>query len=238
MGKLKDCLTLKNGKCKLILLLLLIANLVGLFFVIQKENKTNREIEEIEYIDSLNKYHKIYYEGKISDLKKENKALYDSIKSEKDKISYLLQFTASQTYSTGKVYTKKVVEYDTIYQDRIIEENLEAMTYEYTNEQNDTMNYTLKVNSEKEPNWYELDFSISKQFTIINKDYGDGINHVVIDGGQSTDISDVTVFKKKEKKSPFRNFAIGPSVSYGYDFQHGKFGPTVGIGITYNIFGK
>lgn len=236
MGKLKDCLTLKNGKCKLILLLLLIANLVGLFFIIQKENKTNREIAEMEFIDSLGNYNKVYYEGKISDLKKKNRELYDSLKDSKDKISYLVQFTANHEYSTGKVYITKHVT-DTVYKE-VEQEETEALTYEYSGEPNDTMNYKLKINSDKEPNWYQIDMRVSNKYTIVNKDYGDGLNHVTIGGNNNAEIDNVTVFKKKEKKSPFRKFAIGPSISYGYDVQHGKFGPTVGIGITYNVFGK
>jgi hypothetical protein len=226
-----------KDKCGLFIAALLICNLFVLFYVNRDNNKVKREIEEIEYLDSMNRYHKVYYEGQIKDLKKQNKELYDSIKASKDKISYLVQFNATHSYSTGRVYIEKEV-HDTIYQDVLVNEELEAKTFEYSNEKNDTMNYTLKVNSEKEPNWYELDFSVSNQYTIINKDYGDGLNHISIDGGQTTDISDVTVFKKKEKKSPFRKFAIGPTVSYGYDVQHGRFGPTVGVGVTYNIFGK
>ena len=100
------------------------------------------------------------------------------------------------------------------------------------NEPNDTFQYKLKINSQMEPNWYSLDAKVKNKFTIVNKEEADGLNHITIsDGGSVPSISDVTVFKKKEKF--IKRFSIGPSVTAGYDPINNKFGIMLGVGITY-----
>ena len=54
----------------------------------------------------------------------------------------------------------------------------------------------------------------------------------------SIDVFRKTVFTDREVVRTKRNrFVIGPQVGYSYDFQSGKVGPTVGIGITYVFCG-
>lgn len=184
--------------------------------------KSMTRADSIEYVDTMGTYHKVYYEDDFKALKDENRALYDSLKKCKDEITYLIQFNAKNQYSTGVVHTSQ--ETDSV---------VEAVTYEYTNEPNDTMNYTLRINAEKEPNWYSLDITTNNRYTIVNKTYDDGQNHLTIEG--DGDISDVTVYKKKEKRGFWDRFSFGPGVTVGYDPINRNFGTTVGVTATFDL---
>ena len=183
-----------------------------------------RKPSAVSFKDSTGVYNKLYYESEIAELKKENKELYDSLESSKEKIAFLVQFTASKKYSTGKV---------TVKEDTAV--TVESKTFEY-GDTNDTLSYSLKINSEKEPNWYSLDIFTKDRYTIVNDAYEGGFNHLTIDGWTSN-ISDVTVFKKSEKTSLIKRFVVGPTISFGYDLSNNRLSPIVGIGVTYNLFG-
>lgn len=219
-----------KNKCLIIVLslLLVIAALIG--YTHYKIENSYKKINEIEFKDSLNKYNKIYYETTINELKKTNKQLYDSLDASKNMIDFLIQFNAKQEYKTGKV----IIKHDTTYIDTT--KVKDAKTFEYSNvNPNDTMNYKLKINSSEEPNWYSLDISTSTKYTIVNKDYGNNTNHITIDGGgNATDISNVTVFKKK-KKTFWSRFGVGPSVTAGYDVINKNFGVMPGVSVTYDL---
>lgn len=220
-----------KNKCLIIViaLLLIIAGLIG--YTHYKMVNANKKIAEIEFNDSLNRYNILYYETTISELKRTNRQLYDSLESSKERIDFLVQFTSNQEYHTGKV----TVKHDTVYQDTT--KVKEPKTFEYANENpNDTMNYKLKINSTDEPNWYSLDIKTSTKYTIVNKEYENGMNHVIIDngGGNNSNITDVTVFKKK-KKTFWNRFGIGPSVTAGYDVVNKNFGVMAGASITYDL---
>ena len=178
----------------------------------------------VSFNDSTGVYNKLYYESEIAELKKENKELYDSLESSKEKIAFLVQFTASKKYSTGKV---------TLKEDTVV--TADSKTFEYGNS-NDTLSYSLKINAEKEPNWYSLDIFTKDSYTVVDNAYEGGFNHLTINGGTS-EISDVTVFKKSEKTSLIKRFVIGPTISFGYDLSNNRLSPIVGIGVTYNLFG-
>lgn len=220
-----------SKKCVVIASVLLAVIIGLLVFTHLKINSTCKKIAELEYIDSVNTYNKIFYETSIKELKKKNKQLYDSLEASKDKIDYLVQFTAKQSYHTGKVVIK-----DTVYVDSAKYDNKKPQTFEYTNvNPNDTMNYKLKINSTEEPNWYSLDIKTSTKYTIVNKDYGDGINHTTIgDNGHTADITDVTVFKKK-KKTFWDRFSFGPAVTGGYDVINKQWGIMVGGSATFDL---
>jgi hypothetical protein len=219
-----------SRKCLAIFMacLLIILGLVA--FTHYKLSQANKKIAEIEYKDSVNNYNKIYYETSIKELKKRNRQLYDSLEASRDRIDYLVQFTAKQQYSTGKVIIKE--KHDTVYKDSI----KEPKTFEYTNvNPNDTMNYKLKINSSEEPNWYSLDIKTSTKYTIVNKELENGQNHITIgDEGHNADISDVTVFKKK-KKTFWDRFTVGPSVTAGYDVCNKQWGIMAGGSITFDL---
>ena len=219
-----------SKKC-LIVFSILIAIIIGLVaFTHYTMSKTNKKIAEIEYLDSINQYNKLYYETTINELKKKNEHLYDSLGIAKDKIDYLVQFTANNQYNTGKVIIKE--KHDTIYKDSI----KDAQTFEYCNvNPNDTMQYKLQINSTEEPYWYSLYIRTSSKYTIVNKDYGDEINHITIGGNNgNSGITDVTVFKKK-KKTFWDRFSLGPGVTAGYDPINKQWGVVIGASATFDL---
>ena len=200
-----------------------------------------RKAKVIEYVDSTGTYHRQYNEGDFNELKKENKELYDSLKKYKDKIDFLTQFNYDKSYNSGKVVVQtKEVQTPTYVKNKdgqYVENIEEAKTYEYENEPNDSINYKLQINSTREPNWYSLNVKLHDKITIVNKDEGNGVNHLTIETDNKADISNVTTFKKKKKKNIFNKIAIAPGVFYGYDIKSKQMGYGVGITIGYNIFG-
>lgn len=197
--------------------------------------------QSIEYVDSESIYHKQYREANFNKLKKENKELYDSLKKYKDQIDFLVSFNYDKSYNSGKVTVKtkevKVPVYVKDSDGQYVEKVEESKTYEYENEPNDSINYKLQINSTREPNWYSLNVKLHDKVTVVNKDEGNGVNHLTIETDNKANVSDVTVFKKKEKKNIFNKVAIVPGIYYGYDVKNRQMGYGVGITIGYNIFG-
>lgn len=230
-----------NEKCVLIMIALFLVIIGTLYFAKTELKKSEKLVEEVEYIDSTNTYNKIYYEKEMSSLRKENKELFDSLKKYKKDIDFLVQFKYKKTYETGVVHTKKnnsrPVTVTKEEQGINPEEKLEAKTYEYLSEPNDTFEYRLRINSEMEPNWYSLSANVKDKFTIVNKSKDDSnINHITIGSQGSGEISDVTVFKKKEKKKLRDRISIGPGATAGYDPINKNWGVMVGIGVSYDLW--
>lgn len=191
-------------------------------------------VSDIEYVDSMNNYNKLYYDGKFKELKKVNKELYDSLKDYKDMVSYLVQFKYEKQYSSGIVHTKpkgQNVIRDTVYKERV----LEPRNFEYNSEPNDTFQYKLVINSEMEPNWYSISARIKEKFTIVNQSDDSGLNHITIGGQGGGNVSDVTVFKKNEKKKFKDRFTVGPSLTTGYDLINKKWGIMAGASVTFDL---
>lgn len=184
--------------------------------------QSNICIEQIhKHDDDTGRYSVIFHDQTIASLKKTNKDLYDSLQVYKDKVDYLLKFKYEKEYSTGTV---------TI--DTTKKDTSDVKVFEYGNNNNDTLNYNLKIGSTVEPKWYKLDLKLSNEFTIVNKRDGD-LNETTIFPSNNGNISDVTVFKKKNKF--WDNFSIGPSVNAGYDIINKQFGVNVGISVTYKL---
>jgi len=221
-------------KCIITVLTILLIAIGLLCFTQYKLAKTKKKIDEIEFKDNINTHNKIYYEASIDDLKKENRQLYDSLEASKDRIDYLVQFTAKQEYNTGKVIIKKQTVHDTVFIDSL--QFADSKTFEYTNiNPNDTMTYKLQINAKEEPNWYSLNIKTNTQYTIVNKEGENGQNHITIgDNTHSADISNVTVFKKK-KKTFWNRFGVGPSITAGYDLTHKEWGIMAGVSVTYDL---
>ena len=216
MNKIEIFDFIKKNWYFLITIILMGAIIALILFDRMCENDTKRKIDEIEYIDSIKTYHKLFYEKKFSYLKKD-----------KDRITYLLQFTSKKEYNTGKVATNKTVNSNTVFK--------KDSVYTYTSEPNDTMWYKLQISSIEEPSWYSLNFKTTNKFTIVNKDNGDGLNHITISDSNKSDINDVTVFKKKEKTKLVDRFAIGPSIGIGYDPVRKQISPIIGISVTIDL---
>lgn len=214
---------------------LLIVIIIALCACINYKLKENiKLIDEIEYVDSANQYHKYYYETKFKELKKTNKELYDSLKQYKDKITYLIQFTHEKDYNTGVINTKPNIVDTNIKDSMKVDTTLVAKTYEYMSEPNDTFQYKLNVNSYTEPNWYSIQAKVKNKFTIVNKEEG-GMNHVTIQPNDGGNVSNVTVFKKKEKRSFWNRFSFGPGFTVGYDPINKQWGMTAGLTGTFDL---
>ena len=171
-----------------------------------------------------NKSTTIVYEQKLESLKKINRDLYDSLKIYKDEIDYLVQFKYKKDYVIQDTITK----IDTTNINEINE-------YTYSNkEKNDTLNYQLKIGSKIEPNWYTINFQIADKFTIVNKKIND-INETTIAPSTNGNVSNVTVIKKKEKKSLLENISFGPSITAGYCLGNRNFDVVVGVSAVWKI---
>ena len=85
--------------------------------------------------------------------------------------------------------------------------------------------------------------SVIAEVPITQKEYSDDSTYRAWVSGYNPNLDSIDVFRKTvyvEKsvtKTKIQRFAIGPQVSYGYDLSNGKLCPTVGIGITYRMFG-
>ena len=221
-------------KCFYVVLALFLITCGLIWFSSRQYESSKKLIEEVEYYDSLNNYNKVYYSKTFKELKKENKELYDSLKQYKDKIDFIVQFTHEKNYQTGKVETKPNVVDSIIYDTIKVSETLMAKTYEYNSEPNDTFQYKLNINSYTEPNWYSLNVRTKNKFTIVNKEE-DGINHITIGSNNNGNISNVTVFNKKEKRKFLSRFSVGPSVTAGYDIVNKQLGIMAGVSVTFDL---
>lgn len=231
----------KSERCKKLawvaaLLITLLLAAVAMYYDAKISRETNIIEQKMEgNIEVINK------DKNLNDLKRENRELYDSLEMYKEKLDYAIQFSYTKKYNTDTVWitkTKKV--YTPVEIEKIKEEvrnDSTVMTYEYENDKNDSINYKLKIGSTAEPKWYALDMQVSDKFTIVNKKDGN-VNTTNIESGNKGEITNVTVFNKKEKTRVMNKIAIGPSISFGYDFAHKKLAPTIGISVTYNLFGK
>lgn len=213
---------------------ILIALIVGLTAYFNYQLNKKPKGEKIEYTDTAGTYHQVYYETKFKELKKVNKELYDSLKQYKDKIDYIVQFYHEKEYNTGQVTTKPKVKDSVVYDTIPVTIPQVAKTFEYTSEPNDTFQYKLNVNSFTEPNWYSIQAKIKNKFTIVNKEEN-GQNHITIDPENGGIITNPTVFKKEKKKSFLDRFAIGPSVTAGYDVVNKQWGVMAGASITFDL---
>lgn len=215
-----------NKNSFMYLIFIIIVGVLG-YHTYKFYKQSQEQIVKIEQIEKENgKASIIYYEQEIETLKKENKALYDSIKQHKNEIDYLVKFKYEKKHETGVVKTDTIKEI--IHnQDSIVK------TYEYS-AKTDTISYNLKIGSTEKPQWYSLDFAVSDNFSIVNKKF-DNFNKLDINSDSKGEITDVTVLKKKEKTNIFDNISIGPSVTMGYNFAMKEPEFIVGFSITYDI---
>ena len=77
-------------------------------YIITERN--NQRLEEIHMKNLTERTYEVqFYDQTIKSLKKENEALYDSIKMYKDELDYALQFKYEKEYSTDTVYIEKTI---------------------------------------------------------------------------------------------------------------------------------
>ena len=210
----------------------ILLTLVIIFLGYQIYNKNQMIDEQTVQLSSKNEDKKnttIVYEQKLESLKKNNKTLYDSLKIYKEQIDYLAQFKYKKKYVVRDTITK--IKFDTI--NNIIPQTVNEYVYS-NNNQNDTLNYQLKIGSTTQPNWYELNLEVSDKFTLVNKKV-DNVNETTIETtSNNTQINDVTVFKQKQKLKD--KIEIGPSITAGYCLNGKTFDIVIGVSATFDIW--
>lgn len=213
-----------RSRCFYAVITLFVITLLLLWLCHSKVAESNALVDEVEFIDSTNAYNKMFYSQKFEALKHENATLYDSLRSYKNQINHLLQFTYEKEYNSGKIVISETS--DSL---------KKAQTFEYTSEPTDTFQYKLRINAESEPNWYSLQARLKETFTIVNKQEGDN-NHLTVESDNKGTITDVTAFEKRQRKTFKDRFSIGPAVTVGYDPFNKNFGMMIGVGISYDLW--
>lgn len=217
---------------KVVIITLAVFLLVLCGYIVHLNRKIQKNVQTIETVTTQdNKYTQFYYEREFKELKKENKELYDSLKSQQDYITSLSKFNYKVHHKVDTVIIEKNHELPQEV------ENLADSTYCYSNE-TDSLSYNLLINSKLEPNWYALDVDVKDEFTIVNKQYSDGRLTTSIESGCKGEISDITAWQKSTKKKWYQRFAVGPAVTVGYDPINRNAGVVIGISATWNILGK
>lgn len=208
----------KNKILTVILLGIITFLSISLFFSQSKVNNLHTTVNG--YINDST-YMVTYYSKTIKELKKENTDLYNRIKNQSN-ISSALQFKWTYTFKTDTVRTDP-------------NDTSEIKVYSV---KNDTINYDLHVKA-KQIEWYILNFQVNDKFTIINRKDGDSNETQITNTNNNANVSDVTTFTPKEKKSFLHKFVVGPQIGMGMSITPNQsLTPQffVGIGITYNLF--
>ena len=110
-------------------------------------------------------------------------------------------------------------------------------TFTYESEPNDTFEYKLRINADKEPYWYDLDAKVKDKITLANmKTDGSDVNQLSIKSDIKAEIGNVTTFNKQQKESFLKHFKVAPSVTFGYDVLNNNMGIVVGVSLSYVYF--
>ena len=179
-----------------------------------KESHKNLIQEEMTFQKNENQTVNISNDNSLSELKKENKELYDSIRKLSD-VSEAIQI---------KYVTKREV--DTVFIDNTYLSKDSVYHYAQTS---DTINYKLDIKG-KDVRWFKLGFSIQDSLMIVTRSYN-GQNETTISHDSNTSISDATVFvpKKKFIQKVKENIYFGVGVGAGYGVINKKSDIYIGI---------
>lgn len=181
--------------------------------------KSNKNVvSDTNYNKTSTQYVNIASDKTLSELKKENEELYDSIKNlsnvkEAIQIKYITRYNS-----------------DTVYIGNVIQEN--DSTYHYTHT-SDTIKYSLDINGSN-VKWFKLGFSVQDSLMIVTRS-NNGQNETTIVHSDKTDINDATVFIPKTTLSQKlkERLYFGVGVGAGYGFFSKK--PDIYIGINAGI---
>lgn len=175
-------------------------------------------VTDTQYKKSDMQYVNISSDKSLSELKKENKVLYDSIKKLSD-VKEAIQIKYITKYNT-----------DTIKLIGIIPTS--DSTYHYSHS-SDTIKYKLDINGNK-VKWFKLDFAIQDSLMIVTRSKN-GKNETLISNGSNTEIQSTTVYIPKktflEKLKDKTYFGIGVGAGYGFFSKK----PDIYIGINAGI---
>ena len=192
-------------------ILIVLLCFLGWEFYKAKQTIKRQHIEIIEQEDK----------NLITNLKQDNKYLYDSLQYCKDKIEYLVNFKYQKEYII-----------DTVYCDTTSIKGTTVFSYE--NEKNDTLQYKLDIASITEPAWYKLALNVSNEFTIVNKK-NNKLNETSILAKDGGEIKDVTIINTKPKKTFFEKFRLEPSITMGYSLINHNIDLIIGASLIYDF---
>lgn len=81
------------------------------------------------------------------------------------------------------------------------------------------------------------------EIPVTQKEYSDDSTYTAWVSGYKPNLDSIDIYKKTVyidhtiTKTKKQKFVIGPQVGVGYDVKNRNFAPTVGVGVTYNLFG-
>lgn len=198
-------------------------------------NSVKKQLVTSEEYNKENTYVRIYQSQKLSELKKQNKELYDSIAKLKNVESgMIIEF--HEHYNTDTITVDKfTVQRDTI---RIYDEKNDTVLekvdsiYHYVQD-NDTVKLNVDVKAQ-ELKWIKADFTIYDRFIITNREQ-DGTNQTTINHSGNSTIDGTTMWHRKENKKWYQRFVVSPQLGVGYGLLNKKFDTYVGFGVTYDL---
>lgn len=203
----------------IIITILAILVAVGAFLSIRFYNERQTALKEVETQISETQYVQTYNTEKISALKSENEALYDSIRYLKN---------VESAVQIKYVYKTKL---DTVFvkEDSVQEDSVYHFAYD-----NDTLKYELDVRADR-VYWYSTQFELHDNFMIISSVNENDEVTTIINHSPNVTIEDATLWHSKKKNSFWDRIYYGPSVSVGYGFINKKPDVFVGFSIGYNL---
>ena len=84
---------------------------------------------------------------------------------------------------------------------------------------------------------------ILAEIPVTQKEYSDDSTYTAWVSGYKPNLDSIDIYKKTVyidhtiTKTKRQKFVVGPQVGVGYDVKNKNFAPTIGVGITYNLFG-
>ena len=181
------------------------------------KQKTNT-VKRLQVLNKVKTYHRIHYIQQIVSLQNNNRNLRYVVVEKEKKIKELKSLPPVEVIKEV-VNEKVIVKRDTV-----------TNMYSYSGNPTPELSYSLDIYSTTKPKKYNLSlqqFKENKKVQTISI-----TNNIETQKDQEIKISgSVPVYKEKKHS----RISIGPTIVYSYDVANKKFGPTIGIGVTYNI---
>lgn len=180
--------------------------------------RENKKMSTFYEIKKENMYLKIYDSQSIEALKKENQALYDSIKYLKNvesavEIEYVYKYISDTIYVENN---DKPCKMDSIYH---YENNTDSINYKL-----DIKAYDLK--------WHKLDLSVNDKFRIITKE-----NNNKVETSINTNYGEINNTTMWHRKKTWKDrIVIGPSIGAGFGTINKNFDVYVGGSVTIDVW--
>lgn len=197
-------------------LAIIVLSIACLYFWVRGNN--DNVVTDTQYKKSDTQYVNISSDKSLSDIKKENQVLYDSIKKLSD-VKEAIHIKYITKYNTDTVKLISIIP-------------TSDSTYHYSHS-SDTIKYKLDINGNK-VKWFKLDFAIQDSLMIVTRSKN-GKNETTFSNGSNTEIQNTTVYIPKktflEKLKDKTYFGIGVGAGYGLFSKK----PDIYIGINAGI---